>query len=65
MAVVTRDNFTICDNRSDVENQRWDRARLPVETYWDSYRFNTTSIVLCTQDSSVFIADINGYFKEL
>ncbi|GHT18071.1 hypothetical protein AGMMS49573_10770 [Endomicrobiia bacterium] len=65
MALKTRNNFTICDLRSDIEEQKWNEARVPKDTYWDSTTFGVTDTVLCTADSSVWICDINGYFKEL
>ena len=63
--VKTRNGFTICDSRSDVQGQRWDEKKEPVLEFWDKKTFGLTDIILCTEDSSAWIADINGYWKEL
>ena len=65
MAVKTRSGMTICDARSDVQGQKWNEARLPTDEYWDANSFGLTDTILCTADSSVWIANINGYWKEL
>jgi len=57
--------MTICDERSDVDGERWDIAKLPIEEFWDAKTFGLTDTILCTADSSVWMADINGFWKEL
>ncbi len=63
--VKTYNDFTICENRADVEGEKWSVSKKPIDQFWDGYRFNLTSIILCIQDSSVWIAGIDGTFKEL
>lgn len=63
--VKTRNGLTLCEARSDVDGQRWDMAQEPVSKFWDARRFGLTDTIICEEDSSVWIAGINGIWKEL